>query len=84
MLAALTSTLRRDRGRDRSWELTADPDTGLTSRVEPVGPPGPVAAPRRHIVRRTWAMIREDIDAAMLRDPAAHSRVCLLYTSRCV
>ena len=36
MLAALTSTLRRDRGRVRSWELTADPDTGLTSRVEPI------------------------------------------------
>jgi hypothetical protein len=48
MLAALTTSLRDlRRERVRSWELTADPDTGLTSRVEPVGPPGPVSAPRR-------------------------------------
>ena len=77
MLAALATTLRRD----RSWRLDADPDTGLTSRVEPVGPPGPVSAPRRRIVRQTLAMIREDIDAAMRRDPAAHSRVEMFLAS---
>lgn len=77
MFAALTTTLRRD----RSWRLTADPETGLTSRVEPVGPPGPVVAPRRRIVRQTVAMIREDIDAAMRRDPAAHSRVEMFLAS---
>ena len=77
MLAALATTLRRD----RSWRLDADPDTGLTSRVEPVGPPGPVSAPRRRIVRQTLAMIREDVDAAMRRDPAAHSRVEMFLAS---
>ena len=82
MLAALTTSLRDlRRERVRSWELTADPDTGLTSRVEPVGPPGPVSAPRRAILRRTAEMIREDIDAAMLRDPAAHSRVEMFLAS---
>ena len=77
MLAALATTLRRD----RSWRLDADPDTGLTSRVEPVGPPGPVSAPRRRIVRQTLAMIREDVGAAMRRDPAAHSRVEMFLAS---
>lgn len=82
MLAALTTSLRDlRRERVRSWELTADPDTGLTSRIEPVGPPGPVSAPRRAILRRTAEMIREDIDAAMLRDPAAHSRVEMFLAS---
>ncbi len=81
MLAALTTSLRRDRDRGRSWEFDADPDTGLTSRVEPVLPPGPVTAPRRQVLRRTWAMILEDIDAAMLRDPAAHSRLEMFLAS---
>lgn len=82
LLATLTSTLRRDRpGRADRWEVAADPDTGLTSRVEPVGPAGPVVTPHRHIVKRSLAMIREDIDAAMRRDPAAHSRVEMFLAS---
>ena len=81
LTSSLTSSLRRDRDRIRSWQLTADPDTGLTSRVEPIGPPGPVSAPRHHVLRRTWSMIREDLDAAMLRDPAAHSRLEMFLAS---
>lgn len=73
LLATLTNSLRRER--EQSWEVRADPDTGLTSRVEPVGPPGPVTTPHRHVLRRILAMVREDIEAAMRRDPAAHSRV---------
>jgi serine O-acetyltransferase len=79
LLATLTSGLRRER--EQSWELRADPDTGLTSRVEPVKRPGPVTTPHRHIARRIVAMVREDLDAAMLRDPAAYSRLEMLLSS---
>ena len=79
LLATLTSSLRRDRV--ESWHFAADPDTGLTSRDEPIGLPGPVTTPHRHVVRRAMAMIREDIEAAMRRDPAAHSRLEMFLSS---
>ncbi len=77
MFAALANGLRRE----RSWEVKADPDTGLVTRHEPVGPPGPVERPRRKVIRRTLAMVREDVDAAMRRDPAAHSRLEMFLAS---
>ena len=80
MFAALTQALRRDRG-PQSWRFVADPDTGLTSRLEPVGEPGPVTTPHRHVVRRAVAMVREDVEAAMRRDPAAHSRLEMFLSS---
>jgi len=79
MFAALTQSLRRDRG--RSWRFEADPDTGLTSRLEPVERPGPVTTPHRHVVRRAVEMIQEDLEAAMRRDPAAHSRLEMFLAS---
>jgi serine O-acetyltransferase len=59
----------------RTWHIPVDPDTGLTDRDEPEGAPGPVTTPRRRFVRRAVFMVKEDIDAAMLRDPAAHSKL---------